>query len=94
MNDLLLHQSHDLISLNLNIHWPIVNVASFVYRLQLFLNRFFKEDDELEGLGKYPRVKSILGWSNRARIFQGIISGNEQSDAAFIGVIERVWCQK
>lgn len=67
-----------------------VNVAPFVYRLKFFLNRFFKEDGELEGLGKYPRVNQFFAGITERESFKATIASNEQLEAASNRVIQRL----
>jgi glutathione S-transferase len=67
-----------------------VNVAPFVYRLQFLLNRFFKEDGELEALGKYPRLKQFFAGITERESFKATIASNEQLEVAFDRVLQRL----
>ncbi|CAO3665072.1 unnamed protein product [Umbelopsis vinacea] len=91
INDLLLEQAQEgPYFLGSEYSLADVNVAPFVYRLQFLLNRFFKEDGELEALGKYPRLKQFFAGITERESFKATIASNEQLEVAFDRVLQRL----
>lgn len=67
-----------------------INVAPFVYRLRKILSHFFKEDGELEGLVKFPRVQQFVAGITERESFKATIATDEQLFAAFDRHVQRL----
>jgi glutathione S-transferase len=70
-----------------------INIAPFVYRFQLLVNQFLKDDGELQ-FNEYPRLKQFVQGIVERDSFKATIAPNELLESSFQKFIARIEAAK